>query len=84
MSRRNYTKIIADEPRRSNDYYTGNAADTAGATGPSVTSDTRPTSSKIKESASGVKGLVAAAHGMGEMVRGNINAGVDRVLNDVC
>jgi len=56
--------------------YTGQGNNTGLAT------DTRPTGSKIRESASGVKGLAAAVHGTGEMLRGHINATVDRAVND--
>lgn len=66
------------------DYPKGNEESSSIATGPGVASNNRPTSSKLKESASGVKGLAAAVHGAGEMIRGNINAGVDRAFNDVC
>lgn len=58
--------------------YTGQGNDTG------LAADTRPTGSKIRESASGVKGLAAAVHGTGEMLRGHINATVDRAVNDVC
>ena len=44
----------------------------------------RSTGEKVKESASGAKGLVAAVHGVGEKIRGGFNAGVDRAFNDVC
>jgi len=64
------------------DYPKGNEESSSIATGPGVASNNRPTSSKLKESASGVKGLAAAVHGAGEMIRGNINAGVDRAFND--
>jgi hypothetical protein len=46
--------------------------------------DNRTTGAKIKESASGVKGLVAAVHGAGEALRGNFNKEVDRAFGDVC
>jgi hypothetical protein len=58
--------------------YTGQGNNTG------LAADTRPTGSKIRESASGVKGLAAAVHGTGEMLRGHINATVDRAVNDVC
>lgn len=48
------------------------AADTAHHTG-----------DKFHESASGLKGLVAAVHGAGESLRGNINAEIDRLFHDV-
>lgn len=47
------------------------------------TVDNRTTSEKVKESASGVKGLVAAVHGVGETLRGEFNAGVDGLVGDV-
>ncbi|PSS28059.1 hypothetical protein M430DRAFT_55466 [Amorphotheca resinae ATCC 22711] len=47
------------------------AADTAHHTG-----------DKFHESASGLKGLVAAVHGAGESLRGNINAEIDRLFHD--
>ena len=46
--------------------------------------DERSKGERAKETASGVKGLVAAVHGVGEKVRGGFNAGVDRAFNDVC
>jgi len=46
--------------------------------------DNRTTSAKVKESASGVKGLAAAVHGVGETLRGEFNAGVDGLVGDVC
>jgi hypothetical protein len=65
------------------DCRTGNAADISGSTVRGETSNSATTSSIIKESSSGVKGLAAAVHGTGEMIRGTLNAGVDRMFNDV-
>lgn len=81
MDRR--TRLIKD--RGQHEYY--QTIDTAGRAegiNTGARTDTRPTSSKIKESASGAKGLVAAVHGVGETIRGNVNATVDRAFNDVC
>ena len=46
--------------------------------------DNRTTGAKVKESASGVKGLAAAVHGAGEALRGTFNKEVDRAFGDVC
>lgn len=62
----------AEQPYMARDHSTG------------LTADTRTTGSKLKESASGAKGLAAAIHGTGEILRGNINAAVDRAVKDVC
>jgi hypothetical protein len=48
------------------------------------TTDKRSTAAKVKESASGVKGMIAAVHGAGEKIRGEFNSGVDRAFNEVC
>lgn len=64
-------------------YHTGDATGRSEVINTTTATDTRPTSSKIKESASGVKGLAAAVHGAGETIRGNVNATVDRAFNDV-
>lgn len=39
---------------------------------------------QVKQGASGVKGVLAAVHGAGESIRGQLNAGVDRAFNEVC
>jgi len=44
--------------------------------------DNRTTGAKVKESASGVKGLAAAVHGAGEALRGTFNKEVDRAFGD--
>jgi hypothetical protein len=47
------------------------------------TADHRPTGEKIKEAGEHVKGWFAAVHGMGEKIRGEFGAGVDRMANEV-
>jgi len=49
-----------------------------------ATGNTHPSSTgqKTQEAASGVKGLFAAAHGAGEKLRGEFNAGVDRTFDE--
>jgi len=54
----------------------------SGAGGAGV--EKRSTGAKVRESASGVKGLVAAVHGAGETLRGTFNKEVDRAFHDVC
>jgi len=52
----------------------------SGAGGAGV--EKRSTGAKVRESASGVKGLVAAVHGAGETLRGTFNKEVDRAFHD--
>jgi len=54
----------------------------SGPTSTGAGTDNRSTGAKVKESASGVKGLVAAVHGAGETLRGTFNKEVDRAFND--
>jgi len=68
---------------------TGTATGTAtnagvGAAGnTTTTTGTGPTAgTKIREGASGVKGVLAAVHGAGEALRGNFNAAVDRTFDE--
>jgi len=44
--------------------------------------ENRSTGAKVRESASGAKGLVAAVHGAGETLRGTFNREVDRAFHD--
>ena len=64
---------------------TGAGMGTTGTTGTTgEMSDNRSRGAKVKEGASGVKGMVAAVHGVGEKIRGEFNSGVDRAFNEVC
>jgi hypothetical protein len=70
--------------RNQHGYSTSAGTSSSEPTGLGTATDARLTSAKVKESASGVKGLAAAVHGAGETIRGNLNASVDRAFNDVC
>ncbi|RDW62320.1 hypothetical protein BP6252_11753 [Coleophoma cylindrospora] len=45
-------------------------------------SSTSTTGDKVKEGASGLKGLAAAVHGVGEEIRGTVNSSIDRAANE--
>lgn len=60
-------------------HHTSNEGGAAAQNSFDSAADTRPTN----EMAAKLKGFAATAHGAGEMLRGNVNATVDRVLHDV-
>jgi len=57
---------------------------TAHTTNPTTSTGTTTTApqSKIKESASSVKGIASAIHGAGESIRGNFNSAVDETFHE--
>jgi len=57
---------------------------TSGATGSTHSSTTTTGDGKdsVKEGVQGVKGVLAGIHGVGEKVRGELNAGIDEAFNE--
>jgi hypothetical protein len=52
--------------------------------GDNVEKDDRSASQALKDSGKGVTGILAGIHGVGEKIRGKVNAGVDDTFHEVC
>ena len=52
--------------------------------GDNVEKDDRSARQALKDSGKGVTGILAGIHGVGEKIRGTVNAGIDDTFQEVC